>query len=130
MLPVLGAHATSQPGAPQLSRSAGSLMWSQRSNICSSSATVACAAANVAAANVAPAVCFTEFLGAVPLEQRKEVKGEGPERGHVTLTSAARTRSSRRPNSIVLHLSVVGFFVVGETFIFSSFLVYCKEREK
>lgn len=31
-----------------------------------------------AAANAAAAVCFTEFLGAVPLEQQKQEEGERP----------------------------------------------------
>lgn len=34
-----------------------------------------------AAANVAAALCFTEFLGAVPVEQHKEEEGEDLRRG-------------------------------------------------
>lgn len=69
-------HATLHPGAPQPVSSFPNV--EQKPNICSSSACVASAVANVAAANVAAALCFTEFLGAVPLEQRKETEGEEP----------------------------------------------------
>lgn len=96
-----GAHATFHPGAPQPVSSFPDV--ERKPNICFSSAAVATAAANVAAA-----VCFTEFLGAVPLEQRKEAEGEKPECFHVRLISAAQSRSTCCPSSkqIVPHLSV------------------------
>lgn len=73
MPPEIGFMPRSAPGAPQLVSSFPDV--EREPNICSSSAEVAAAAANVAAA-----VCFTEFLGAVPLEQRgREAEGEEPQ---------------------------------------------------
>lgn len=72
MLPELGFMPCSAAGAPQLVSSFADV--EPEPNICSLSAGVASEAPNVAAA-----VCFTEFLGAVPLEQHKEAEGEEPQ---------------------------------------------------